>query len=330
MSYQPYGRMAPPPPPPGGRNPFKAFGITYMAVRGPVVLFILFAGIVLSAIAADSSGRGAAMAAELEGILALIVIIGIAWLAYVIAAGVIALKRMVASVYMGFADAALTTIFAFWTVSQGEVGPFFCWMIPNGAIITLGILALKNRNAPVPFAAPYPAQYGAPAPYPPLQYGAPAPYPPPQYGAPAPYPPPQHGAPAPHPAYQQPAPQPAPQGVTSAVVPSPKVAALAILALAASVDPDISNEALGRARVVAAKLLGPAAAPRIQRQLAAPVAVMDVDADLMQHTMLLNQQANPAMKANVVKAVEYVLAGPNGIEGLGEQFIGTLKAQLGV
>jgi hypothetical protein len=54
---------------------------------------------------------------------------------------------------------------------------------------------------------------------------------------------------------------------------------------------------------------------------------MDVDGDLLPHTTLLNQQANPQMKANVVRAVEYVLQGG---QGLGEQFLVTLKQQLGM
>jgi len=57
---------------------------------------------------------------------------------------------------------------------------------------------------------------------------------------------------------------------------------------------------------------------------------MDVEIDLQQQTAILHQQPNPALNANIVKAAEYVLKGPNGMEPLGEQFLQTLKQQLGV
>jgi hypothetical protein len=337
MTYQPYGQavmQAPMLPP---RQSYKAFGITYMCVRGlMLVLFLIlmaFAGAYLASLTSGggSGGRGGTMPSDVTAGFAIVIAVLLAWLAYVIAAGIMAIKGMIAGVYMGLVDAGLTLLLGLFGLATGEVAGAMCWLVPSGAIITLGIFALKQRygRPAQPYGAPAygaPRQYGAPV----QRYGAPSP----QYGA-APQQgyasAPQQGyAPAQQPRYAPPgAPQPSGEA-TSAVVPSPKMAALGILALAASVDPDISQEALGRARAVAAKLLGPAAQARIQRQLAAPMQVMDVDTDLVQHTMILNQQSNDAMKANVIKAAEYVLKGPNGVEGLGEQFMATLKQQLGV
>ena len=316
MTYQPYGQAGAPVP--VRRQTYKTFGITYLSIRGIVLMIFLIvimaAGAFIASMPASSSpgelGNSDMQDAELG--IAVLVALMLAWAVYATAAGVMAIKGMIAGVIMGMVDAALTSLLGLISLFTGEFMGSMCWLVPGGAIIALGVQALRQK-----YGQPAPP-YGAP----PQQYGAPTQYAP-QYAAPqAPYAPPQ-GYPAPQ--------IPRPSGeVTSAVVPSPKMAALWILALAASVDRDTSAEALGRARTVAAQLLGPAAQARIQRQLAQPVRVMDVETDLVQHTMVLNQQANDAMKVNVIKAAEFVLKGPGGVEGLGQQFMATLKQQLGV
>jgi hypothetical protein len=357
MAYQPYGQAAMQAPMSVPRQSYKAFGITYICIRGILLLIVtaalmLLGGVILG-IDDPGSSKGSSDVAAIMGVVILFVIL---WLAYVIAAGVMAIKGMIAGVFMGLADAALISLLNIAQLGIGggdAVAGTMCGLAINVILIILAVFALKQRyGKPMPGQPAYAMQrqYGAP----PQQYGGPGPQyrsgpqqgyaPAPQAGyAPATQqgyaPTPQAGyASAPQQGYTQgqqagyvpPAPPQSRGDATSAVVPSPKMAALGILVLAASVDPDLSQEALNRARAVAAKLLGPAAQARIQRQLAAPVQVMDVDTDLVQHTMILNQQSNDAMKVNVIKAAEYVLKGPNGVEGLGEQFMATLKQQLGV
>lgn len=313
--YQPYGQQqayAPPPP----RQSYKTFAITYMAIRG-IVLLLLIGIILLASSVLAGSGGGAVVA--IFGVIVLV------WGAYVVAAGVLGLKGYIAGPIMGLVDGGGTMLIyiAQLFMSLGapdagtQVGGSMCGMLMSGAIITVAILALKQRSAG-----------------PPPQYGAP-----PGYGQPQPYgyaaPPQQPANPqfAPQGGYRAPAsrrPLPGPASAPTVAAPSPKQAALGVLVLAASVDPDVAPDALPRARAVAAKLLGPAAQARIERQLAQPIEVMDVDADLAQHTAILNNEGNQQLKGNVVKAAQYVLKGPNGIEPLGEQFIATLRQQLGV
>ncbi|MBZ0137208.1 MAG: hypothetical protein K8I27_12650 [Planctomycetes bacterium] len=301
----------------------KTFGIAYIAIRallcGVVILFVLFAAGIL----ADQLGG------EAGAIVGMIALIFVVWLGYSVAGGVLAIKGHVAGPIMGLVDTGLSSLLFIGTLFQdGNVVGTMCWVVPNIALIVLAIFALKERSQVAQpgygmtgYGNPQ-GGYGNP------QYAPQSGYANPQYAPQSGYANPQY---APQSGYAAPSPQPAqaPRPVGGAAAPSPKQAALGILALAASVDPDLTQDALQRARAVAAKLLGPAAQARIQRQLAQPVEVLDVDADLWQHVAVLNQDGNPQMKANIIKAVEYVLKGPNGIEPLGEQFIATLKHQLG-
>jgi hypothetical protein len=311
QSYQPYGQQyapAPGPTPGGVRKMHKTFGITYIAVRsvlnGLVILFVLFAA---SMIMGEDFGGDAGM------IVAMVALIFLVWLGYAIAGGILAIKGHIAGPIMGLIDTGGSTIlFLISAVADGNVAGGMCWIVPNILLIVFAILALKERGQPAP------SPYGRPG-YGQPQYGQQPPYGQQPYAPqPAPqYPPQGYAAPAPAPA------------LPSAAGPSPKQAALGILAIAASMDPEIAEDALTRARAVAAKLLGPTGQARIRQVLARPIEIADVDQDLMPHTAVLNQSNNLTMKNNVVKAVEYVLKGPNGIEPLGEGFITTLKQQLG-
>lgn len=322
--YQPYGQQYEYAPQP--QRPVRALrtaGITYIVARS-----VLLIGLTLLLLFAASLVPMSQFDGDVGMGMALVVGFFFIWVLYSLAGGVLAIKGYIAGAFMALVDGVLGSLLGLLGLAGGELGGAMCWLVPSIAITITSALALRERYGaqPAMYGAPqYPPQYGAPQ----GGYANPAV----QYGAPQPgYPQPQ-GYAAPQPAYPQPQPvyQPAPvPGATSAVVPSPKMAALSILALAASVDPDHANDALARARNVAAKLLGPAAQARIQRQLTRPVAVMDVEIDLQQQTAILHQQPNPALNANIVKAAEYVLKGPNGMEPLGEQFLQTLKAQLGV
>ncbi|MCB9932051.1 MAG: hypothetical protein H6841_01375 [Planctomycetes bacterium] len=315
--YQPYGQQPMyAPPPQRVTKMLKTFGITYLAARGLILI-----GLMLLMLFAASVVTQSQLGGDVGSIVALVVVFFLVWLGYCVAGGVLAIKGYIAGAFMGLVDGVLLSLLGLVSLFTGQAAGGFCWLVPSAAIVVLGILALKERYGAQPAGQP---GYGAPA-YGAHAYAAAQPA---GYGNPGGHYAAPQGYAAPQPAREQP--PGAMQGVTSAVVPSPKMAALSILALAASVDPDSAQEALVRARNVAAKLLGPAAQTRIQRQLAQPTAVMDVESDLIQHTGILLQQPNPAMSANVVKAVEYVLKGPQGIEPLGEQFLNTLKQQLGV
>lgn len=315
--YQPYGQQMMAPPPMGGavRKMHKTFGITYIAVRsilcGLVILVVLFAASVLAG----------EMGGDVGAIVGLVALIFLVWLGYAIAGGILGIKGHIAGPIMGLVDTGLSSLLFLATlIEDGNIEGTMCWVMPNILITVFAILALKERQQSGQPGHPQPVgyanqQHGG---YSSQQYPQQGGYNNPQYGN-------QYGAPLQTPTRPQPL-----QGGTSASVPSPKQAALGILALAAAVDPDLTQEALPRARAVAAKLLGPAAQARIQRQLAQPATVMDVEQDLWQHVSILNQQGNPQMKGNVVKAAHYVLKGPNGVEPMGEQFIATLKQQLGI
>lgn len=306
--YQPYGQQFSYAEPRRPNAELRRFGIAYMTVRGVVVggiiLLFLFAASLVPMSQLDGIGAG----------LGLIVMIFLVWLGYAITGGVLALKGHMAGLYMGAVDIVGSTLLALLSLFTGNIGGAMCWIVPNVALILTGINAFKAQSAQ---GGGYPQAYPA---YPPQQqYGQQ--YDPQQYGGGQ-----QQYAPPPPPPQQAYVP---PEGATSAVVPSPKVAMLWILALAASVDPERVNEALPRARNVAAKLLGPTAKARIQRQLSAPVAVVDLEADLWQQASILVQDGNEANRTNIIRGVEFVLRGANGIEPLGHQFLNTLKRQLG-
>ena len=305
--YQPYGQQVGYTAPPRPNHELRRFGIAYMTVRGVVVggimLLLLFAASLVPMSQLEGIGAGLGIIVAIFGI----------WLAYAIAGGVLAIKGNMAGLYMGAVDIVGSTLLALLSLFSGNIGGAMCWIVPNVALILAGINAFKAHSAAgQAYPQSYPQQYPDQQQYPQQQY-------------------PQQQYAAPQQQYAQPAPQayaPA-EGVTSAVAPSPKVAMLWILALAASVDPGRVQEALPRARNVAAKLLGPTAKARIQRQLAGPVAVVDLEADLWQQASILMQEGNDTNRANIIRGVEYVLRGADGIEPLGHQFLSTLKRQLG-
>ena len=292
---QPYGRV------PGAaalgapRRMHKAFGITYIALFLMMVLFIWIADALTRA---DSELKvGVAMIA---GVLLL-------WGAYVVSAGIMAIKGKIAGPIMGLVDASLISLLVLLSTALGSgnehaLAGAMCWMLPNIAIIILALYAIKERSAAPPaHAAPRPA-YGAPQP---RFYGPQQPT----------------GGMAPRP--------PLPRAAAAG---SPKHALLAILVLAASLDPDaaIQQAALGRARIVALKLLGEGAQPRISMQLAATVEIADIESELRPHTTALTAAASAKLNENAVKAVAYILKGAHGVDPMGEEFLSTLKAQLGM
>lgn len=298
-SYQPYGQTAAPAPMRKTEYlSLRRFGIAYMVIRG-LLLGALLLLLMLGASLLTTSELGS----EAGAIMGVIIVFFLVWLGFVVAAGVMSMKNMIAGVYMGLADAGVTTLL--WMValfSEGNFNP--CLLGANILIIIMGVNAMRE----------YYGQDSTPG------YAPPQPYAGPQaYGAPV----------------QQPVPQPAPVAqppvqTGTASIPSPKAAALGVLQLAASLDRDHAQEGLQRARRMGLQLLGPAAKARVARQLQTTTQVMDIDHDLWRYTSILASQPNETMKRNVVKAAQFVLTSPHGEIPMNEQFIATLKHQLGV
>ncbi|MBE7492007.1 MAG: hypothetical protein HS108_09680 [Planctomycetes bacterium] len=86
---------------------------------------------------------------------------------------------------------------------------------------------------------------------------------------------------------------------------APEKAALAILALAASVEPDCSPARLERARKAALKLLGVEASGLITASLTTPIKVWDPAQQL--HLMAQNLAGHEKVALNLVKCVRWVL-----------------------
>ena len=251
---QPYGRAPRATASGAPRRMHKAFGITYIVLRG-IALFLMM---VLFIWVADALTRADS---ELQVGVAMVVGVLLLWAGYVVSAGIMAIKGMIAGPIMGLIDASLLSLLVLMSMALGSgnehaLAGAMCWMLPNIAIIILALFAIKERSAVAPAQASPRPRYAAPHP------GYPGPQQPP--GGMAPRPPLPGAAPA----------------------ASPKHALLAILVLAASLDPDtaIQQAALGRARAVALKLLGEAAQPRISMQLAATVEIADIESDLQPHT----------------------------------------------
>jgi hypothetical protein len=274
----------------------KAFGITYIALRG-IALFLMM---VLFIWIADALTRADS---ELKVGVAMIAGVLLLWGAYVVSAGIMAIKGKIAGPIMGLVDASLISLLVLLSTALGSgnehaLAGAMCWMLPNIAIIILALFAIKERSAAPPaYAAPRPPQ--------PRFYGPQQPT----------------GGMAPRP--------PLPRAAAAG---SPKHALLAILALAASLDPDaaIQQAALGRARTVALKLLGEGAQPRISMQLAATVEIADIESELRPHTTALAAAASAKLNENAVKAVAYILKGAHGVDPMGEEFLSILKGQLGM
>lgn len=314
-SVNPYGHQAPPSSAAVGGNRFLAFGLTYLIGRGAMVALIT---VLLLIVAAAFLPMG------FGDRLAIVFLILFAWIGYVIAASIMAIKGKLAGVIMGMVDAVLLTLVLTIGLLAGnsEVDGMsllmmaVMWFGPSIAVTLLGVRAIQKWNEGISHTTQRPGYQRQRRPNPafaPAAGGGPYQQPMPQ----------AHG--------QQPAPWPrqtpaaAPAEATAAM-PSWKQSAVGLLHMAASIDPALSAARLVRARTAAAKLLGEAAVPRIQRMLARAVPVSDIEIDMSLHTSAIVAANNPRASEAIAKAALYVLA--EGSSPLDDQFKQTMRAQL--
>jgi hypothetical protein len=126
------------------------------------------------------------------------------------------------------------------------------------------------------------------------------------------------------PQFQQPTPyqQPAP----ASRGPSSRAAVLQVLALTASIEPDLALPRLERARTAAKRLLGEKGAAEIEQELSSSVAISDVNQQLAQYAPSIAN--NPKLAESLRKCVEFVLKEDGGLTPSGKSFCSQYEATM--
>jgi hypothetical protein len=298
QQYQPYGQQALMPHP-GKRivpQPIKSFAYAYLAIRGlMLVLLVLF--VVTGSRILNDGGEGEAVVAVMLGMSIFVLL----WSAYVLTAGIMSLRGMLAGPIMGLVDAGgflflyiLGTGFALATGKGGDTLFGFIIAGINAALVIMAIRAIRRRNDGRFVPQLHPA-YGIP----PQAYAASQPP-----GVPV-------VAPAP------------------ATLSQPQAVAR-ILGIAVSADGLSSESRLERARKAAEKLLGAGHESVIQRELAKPPEIGDLESDLRPLIMALATTPNSVLNRNLARAARYVVEENGEVDPLAEEFLQTLQRLLGV
>ncbi|MCL4731031.1 MAG: hypothetical protein KJ044_11420 [Planctomycetes bacterium] len=320
---------------------FLMLGIPFLVLNGLGLLVILVVILVLfvlvgAVVTTDGSGAGGALA----GFAVLIVVACLVFLGFVITAGVLCIKGKTAGWWMAMIfsgvgallqSIGLTLSLTGPKAGEGLAGPLVGLLI-SGGMIALGIFdrkAYKAKLAGAPQGGPAVPQRAAPpgAPRPrgntsvrvapsvrAKAPGAPKPAAVAE-SAPAPEPVPQPepaSEPAPEPT-PEPVPEPEPEPQPAGPPPnatSPKAAAVQILALAASVEPELAPARLEKARAAVTRLLGEGSRADIDLWTASPLSVNDFAAQMAEVADLVG--GNAKLAQGVVKCAQFALKGADG------------------
>jgi hypothetical protein len=260
---------------------FAAFGWTYLLLRATPYTLVLLA-VVFSYIAAS-------VPSSISSWLGLFALGFLVLSAYAICAGVMSIRGMIAGVWMGMVEIGLNLLFSGVVVymSEGQnLGGMGCGTAFSVVLLVLGFRAVGQdaefkRNSAPEYVDPSPRQPGA------VDYNKP-------YRA---------------------------QGAAKPAAPvlTPRGATLKILALAASLEPDLVTARLERARGAAQKLLGDKYPDEIALELSEPTIVNDPHSRLAEIGPVI--ASNPKLVESVRKCVLFVLTENTALTLLGEQFL---------
>lgn len=277
---------------------FSAFGGTYLGLRLIPIALLLFVFLAL----------GARFGAEMKGLLAIILAILIAYAAFALTAGILAIKGNIVGVWMGVIEVGLSLLLGAigMVTSEGKgIGGVTCGLGMNVLLLVLGIKALNLNKEYQQRVAWNPPGGAYPDPnYPPQAYGA-------QQM--------QHAFVPPAVNYNQPYRQRQAQQAKPVSAASPRATVLNILALAASIETEHAPARLARARTAALKLMGEKNAPEIEQVLKSQVSVVDPHARLAELGPVI--AGNAKLVESLRKCLVFVLQEGQALTLAGEQFL---------
>ena len=300
----PQGRSYPPPvrPQPAyaahfGHAPGLALRPPRYAAFGALhALWYMLSGAVITLL-------GGALAKIEPGTVAyLLMVLGTVFIISGVANGLLSILGNVVGVYLGLVVGGLGVIVNIIGLVKGGAAPGpIIGLVIQMSIFALGVEAIRRYGdyqaalSDLPHSEPLPMRMAAPA-------------------APA------DAAPS--------EPVPAAPANDAAMTPGARrKALLSVLQLAASIDPLQAQVRLERARAAAIRVLSPKDQPEIDKALERPVAVSDVQAQLLEHTAAIG--GNAKLATALRRCLEHVLKTEAGITAAGQEFLDAYDLALG-
>lgn len=290
---------------------FNSFGYTYMALRvlPCALLLLVFVGL---------SSR---LPSDANSMLVVVCIVLIAYAAYAVVAGILAIKGNIAGVWMGLIELGLSLVIGLLGGASSDgrgLGGVGCGVVIAILLIVMGIKALgQHRDYQQRVVQGWSGGYAGGQPGGQFEQAGFVP-PPVDYNQPY-----RMARTAPQAELPQTA-QPAAPGMAVAYSnsprgPSPRATVLEILAICASLEPDLVTARLERARTAALKLIGEKYSDEIARALAAPSGVVDPHARVAALGPMI--AGNAKLVDSLRKCIVFVLKDGSAMSLAGEQFL---------